>query len=311
MRTSSWISRVLLTSTALLCVADIRAGDQRPEGLPHEVVTLHDGRRLSGYYDPFNAILWLDGPYRARLRLRHGDVIRRTPINDAEPARVTGALAGGAAANNLISIQRVQNLRLREQQVAELDRRKLETVESIRLLTSTLESLDEINRGLDLALGSQPEGSPRNETLITHQRKIQQQIADARRRLAMLQDQVALLTKRREQFAAILARARSATSGTPPEAVVLPDVIPDPMIEMRLRVLEDEVRALRADNQELRRLLDALAKAASPPAVEPPANEPTPAAPPASEPVTPPAVEPPAVETTDEVSASEQVARRA
>lgn len=312
MRSSSWLQRILVTSTALLCLSDITAGDQHPDGLPHEVVTLRDGRRLSGHYDPFNAILWLDGPYRARLRLQHGDVIRRTPIADPQPSRVADKPIIGASTASMITAQRAQTLRLREQQVADLDRRKQETSDSIRLLTSTLDTLDETNRGLDLARSTQPENSPKTETLAAQQRKIQLQINDIRRRLSMLNEQATLLSKRREQIAALVARARSAPSGTAAEQVALSDLPPDPMFEMRLRVLEDEVRALRADNVELHRLLDELTKAASPPAsetlpvIEPPDN-PTPAPAPA---VQPTPAEPTAVpEPTVEITTNEQVAR--
>ncbi|HEX3134736.1 MAG TPA: hypothetical protein VHX44_14295 [Planctomycetota bacterium] len=310
MATSSWLQQMFLTGTALLCTGIIHAGDQYPDGLPHEVVTLRDGRRLSGHYDPFSAILWIDGPYRARLRLHQGDVIRRMPIADAEPPRVADVPTPGANTATMIAAQRTQTLRLREQQVADLDRRKQETADSIRLLISTLDTLDETNRGLDLALSTQPENSPKSETLVAQQRKVQQQIIEIRRRLTLLQEQANLLTKRREQLAALVARARSAPIGSPTEQLALTDALSDPMFEMRLRLLEDEVRTLRADNQELHRQLDGLLKLGSPPAIEP--------SPPSGTPVTPPAipqpapVEPPAVpENADEITASEQVVRRA
>lgn len=284
MRPSSWLRPLLLTGAVLCCLGELRAGDQHPDGLPREQVTLRDGRRLIGWYDPAVAILWLDGPYRARLRLRHGDVIRRTPIADSTPAATTVAVNGSGI--------RQLTIRLREQQVAELERRRQDTAENIRLLTSTLNGLESLLADLGRKIGTQPDPVA-DASLISQQQHMGQQISEIRRRLMQLDDHLKLLDRRREQAAQVLARARtSSTNANEPTA------LPDPMIEMRLQALEDEVRALRADNQDLRRQIDRLQPSA------PPTGTPPDLPPPTEVPV------PPATPMPTEAPSSERVARR-
>lgn len=259
MSRSSWLRPLVLSGALCWALADLGAGEHPPEGLPHEQVTLRDGRRLSGYYDPVMAILWLDGPYRARLRLRHGDVIRRTPLAEtAVPTMTVSANAGGA---------RQLTIRLREQQLAEFDRRRQETGESIRLLTTTLTGLETLHADIGRTLGDQPDPVT-NAALMSQQQQIRLQIGEIRRKLTLLDDHLKTLERRREQAAQVLARARSASAAATDAALA------DPLIEMRLQALEDEVRALRADNQDLRRQLERL----RPSAPEAPTQQPIPPA---------------------------------
>lgn len=264
MSRSSWLRPLLLGTVAFGALGDLHAAEHQPDGLPREQVTLRDGRRLTGWFDPALAILWLDGPYRARLRLRPGDVIRRSPLAEAAPASMT-VTAGPGASRQLA-------IRLREQQVAELERRHQETGESIRVLTLTLGGLEGLLADLDRTLADRPDPVA-DAAPMSHQQQLRRQIVEMRRRLVQLDEQSKALDKRREQAVQLLARARaSPTGGAEPSAP------PAAMVESRLQALEDEVRALRADNQDLRRQLDLLR---TPPAT--PATPSTPAPPPAPE----------------------------
>lgn len=305
----SWTRFLLITGLAVFGLPPIAAGDQRPEGLPHELITLRDGRRLGGYYDSVSNILWLDGPYHARLRLRSGDILRRMTLVDNDAANTTTQIAQTTAPS--IATQRLLGIRQREQQLADLDRRRADLQESVRLLSNGLDSLEGIRVGLEQAVAGLPAGSDQAQALTVHQRRIADQIADIRRRIASLQEQLVSVTRKRDQVVAVLTRARQSTSGAlvPANDPAAAESAPtnDSLIEMRVRVLEEEVRALRADNQELRRLLETLLPRA-PKTTTPPAPATTPSATPTipAEPVP----TPPPAGGDDLDAATDQVASR-
>jgi chromosome segregation ATPase len=285
------------------------ASDQRPEGLAHELITLRDGRRLSGYYDSVSNILWLDGPYQARLRLRNGDILRRMAIIDRDDKSTSTQISQTTTPSS--AAQRALGIRQREQQLAELDRRRADLQESMRLLSTGLDSLEGIRVGLEQAIAGLPAGSNQAQTLALHQRRIDDQIAETRRRLASVQEQLTSVTRKRDQIVALLTRVRQNTSGSSATASETNafDAPPlnDTMLDMRVRVLEEEVRALRADNLELRRLLETLL-----PRVPPTTTPPAPATAPSSTPTLPadPVPAPPPATDEDRDAVTDQVARR-